>query len=76
MSKEKNNPEPFVCPVGRFFWELQRLSKGKSAFSSHMNTARIEFLKAIRCLVDEKIANLEKGGESKKQKKATPIKVE
>ena len=76
MGKEKNNEETVVCPVGRFFLDLQRLSKGKSKFSGHMNKARIEFLKAIRSLVDERIEHLEKGSESRKQKKASKIKVE
>ena len=76
MSKEKNNEEVVLCPVGRFFLDLQRLSKGKSEFSAHINKSRIEFLKAIRSLVDERIDNLEKGSESRKQKKASKIKVE
>ena len=75
MSKEKNNEELAVCPVGRFFLDLQGLSNRKSKFSSHMNNARIEFLKAIRSLVDERIEYLEKGSKSKKQKKASKIKV-
>ncbi len=75
MSKEKNNEEMVVCPVGRFFMDLQRLSKGKSKFSGHMNKARIEFLKAIRSLLDEKIEHLEKGNESGKKKRASKIDV-
>ena len=76
MSKEKNNAEMVLCPVGRFFLDLQKFPKGKSKFSGHMNKARIEFLKAIRSLVDERIEQLEKGSETKKQKKASKIKVE
>ena len=76
MSKGINNKEMAVCPVGQFFSDLQRLSKGKHQFSSHMNKAKIEFLKGIRALVDERIAHLEKGSEPKKKKSATKIKVE
>ena len=76
MSKDKNNEEMAVCPVGRFFMDLQKLSKRKSKFSGHMNKARIEFLKAVRSLVDEKIEHLEKGSGSEKKKRVSKIKVE
>jgi hypothetical protein len=76
MSKDKNNEEMAVCPVGRFFMDLQSLSKRKSKFSGHMNKARIEFLKAIRSLVDERIEHFEKGSGSGKKKKVSKIKVE
>ncbi len=76
MSKEKINEEMVVCPVGRFFLDLQRLAKGECQFSDHMKKARIEFLKAIRSLVDDKIEHLEKGSGSGKKKKASKIKVE
>ena len=75
MSKEKNNEAMAVCPVGRFFLDLQAFSNRKSKFSSHMNNAGIEFLKAIRSLVDERIEHLEKGSRPEKQKKASKIKV-
>ena len=76
MSKEKINEEMVVCPVGRFFLDLQRLAKEKSKFSGHMNKARIEFLKAIRSLVDDRIEHLEKGSGSGKKKKASKINIE
>ena len=76
MERKKNEDEGFVCPVGRFFSDLEKVSRKKSKFFDHMNLSRIEFLKAIRSVVDERIEDLEKKGSSKKGKKATKIKVE
>ena len=75
MAKEKHKEEKFHCPVGRFFEDLEGLQGGKSEFFDHLNQSRLEFLKAIRSLVDEKIENIEKKG-AKKSKRATKIKVE
>ena len=77
MAKEKKHKEEekFHCPVGRFFEDLEGLPGGKSEFFEHLNKSRLEFLKAIRSLVDEKIENIEKKS-ARKQKKATKIKVE
>ena len=76
MAKEKKHKEEkYFCPVGRFFEDLEGLQGGKSEFFDHLNQSRLEFLRAIRSLVDEKIKNIEKKS-AKKQKKATKIKVE
>lgn len=76
MAKEKKHKEEkFHCPVGRFFEDLEGLQGGKPEFFDHLNQSRLEFLKAIRSLVDEKIVNIEKKS-ARKQKKATKIKVE
>ena len=77
MAKEKKHKEEkFHCPVGRFFEDLEGLPGGKSEFFDHLNQSRLEFLKAIRALVDEKIENIEKKSAKKTRKKATKIKVE
>ena len=75
MAKEKHKEEMVHCPFGRFFQDLEDLQGGKSKFFDHLNQSRVEFLKAIRSLVDEKIENIEKKS-AKKKKKATKIKVE
>jgi hypothetical protein len=64
-----------LCPVGKFFMDLQKLSRSKSKFFEHMDLSRIEFLKAIRSLVDERIEGLEEKKRSKQEKKATKIEV-
>ena len=76
MGKEGAKEEVYLCPVGRFFAEIEESSRGKSKFFQHMNQSRVEFLKAFRSLLDERIDSLEKKQETKSEKKATKIKVE
>jgi hypothetical protein len=75
MAKKKEE-EMVVCPVGKFFMDLQKLSRSKSKFFEHLDLSRIEFLKAIRSLVDERIEGLEEKKRSKQEKKATKINIE
>jgi hypothetical protein len=72
---KKKEEEMVACPVGKFFMDLQKLSRTRSKFFEHMDLSRIEFLKAIRSLVDERIEGLEEKKRSKQGKKATRIKV-
>jgi len=72
---KKKEEEMVACPVGKFFMDLQKLSRTRSKFFEHMDLSRIEFLKAIRSLVDERIEGLEEKKRSKQGKKATKIKV-
>jgi|APFre7841882590_1041340.scaffolds.fasta_scaffold39575_1 hypothetical protein len=72
---KKKEEEMVACPVGQFFMDLQKLSLPKSKFFEHLDLSRIEFLKAIRSLVDERIEGLEEKKRSKQGKKATKIKV-
>ena len=74
MAKKKDE-ELVVCPVGKFFMDLQKFSMPKSKFFEHLDLSRIEFLKAIRALVDERIEGLEEKKRSKQGKKATKIEV-
>ncbi|MBN1847783.1 MAG: hypothetical protein JW932_04285 [Deltaproteobacteria bacterium] len=76
MGKEKNDHDPVLCPVGKLFSELEEAFGKKSKFFEHMSNSRIEFLKAIRTLVDEKIETLEQKSTEKSGKKSTKIKVE
>ena len=76
MAKEKIKEEGFPCPVGRFFAEWEKSSLEKSNFFKHLNQSRVEFLKAVRSLIDERIENLEQRQDEKKGKRATKIKVD
>ena len=76
MRKEMDEEQMTLCPVGRFFSDLERISGEKSKFFDHLNQSRVEFLKAIRSLVDERIETLEKKSKKKTGKKGTKIKVE
>ena len=74
--KSKEKDEKGSCPVGRFFSDLEKASGNKSKFLKHLTRSKLEFLKAVKCLVDDKIADLEKKGPAKGRKRATKIRVE
>ena len=75
-AKKEDINEAITCPVGKFFSDLEKMSRKKSKFMEHLTRSRVEFLKALRCLVDEKIEDLEKKGTHRGKKKTTRIKVE
>ena len=54
MAKKKNEDQMIICPVGKFFMELEDTFGKKTEFFEHLGRSRIEFLKAIRSLVDDK----------------------
>ena len=75
MSKEKNEGGAMLCPVGRFFSDLEKKTGKGSDFHKHLGKSRIEFLKAVRALVDERITHFEKSDAKKEKKRVTKIKV-
>ncbi|MBN2033123.1 MAG: hypothetical protein JW836_07590 [Deltaproteobacteria bacterium] len=76
MGKKHNDEEMAICPVGRFFMDLENASARRSKFFEHLDRSRVEFLKAIRSILDESIETLEKRERSGRQKKAAKIEVE
>ena len=76
MGKKHHDDEMVVCPVGRFFMDLEKASAKRSKFFVHLDRSRVEFLKALRSLLDESIEHLEKRERSGREKKATKIEVE
>jgi hypothetical protein len=62
MAKERYKEKMMYCPMARFFSDLEKFSRRKSPFFEHLKSSRIEFLKAIRSLFDERIDSLEKIG--------------
>ena len=76
MGKGKNEKDIVLCPVGRFFQDLEKTGGKKTDFTQHLTQACIEFLKAIRSLADEGIKEFEKKDSAKGRKKVTKIKVE
>jgi hypothetical protein len=74
--KSENEPEMVVCPMHKFFMDLERVSKRRSKFFHHLDQSRVEFLKAVRSLIDERIEDLEEKGKKKEKKKASKIAVE
>ena len=65
MAKIINNEETVACPVGSFLRDIEKICGKKSKFVDHMTQSRIEILKGIRSLVDERIEQL---GEKKSGK--------
>jgi hypothetical protein len=76
MGKSKGDRETVLCPVGRFFSELETRAGKDSDFQMHLKRSRLEFLKAVRALVEEKIGHLERQEEKKVKKRVTKIRVE
>lgn len=75
MEKTQHESESFLCPVGRFFSQLGRRTGKGSEFHEHFNRSRIEFLKAVRSLVDARIDRME-NPEQEEERKATRVEVE
>jgi hypothetical protein len=76
MTEKKNENQTVICPVGSFFMDLDKSFGKETEFFEHLTRSRIEFLKAIKSLIDEKIDSLEKKETKKGKKKMTKIKVQ
>ena len=76
MAAKKNKDQEVDCPVGRFFTDLEVTLGKKSKFFKHMTRSKVEFLKGIRSLLDERIDHYEKKGSKKAGKKMTKIKID
>jgi hypothetical protein len=76
MAKKGDKEERAFCPVGRFFQDLEESLGKDSPFFEHLNQSRVEFLKAVRALVDETIGGFEKKRSRQGKKKMTKIEVE
>ena len=76
MAEKKSKQESVGCPVGAFFKEFEGALGKKSKFFEHMNRSKVEFLKGIRSLLDERIDHLEKKRSGHSGKKMTKIKVQ
>lgn len=78
MSKTttENKDHVALCPVGRFFADLEKVSGKGAPFFEHLRASRVEFLKGIRSLVDDRIRQIEDKSAENRGKKATRVKVE
>lgn len=77
MPKEikQEKKEISECPLCTLFTIGSRVFGKESEFYRHMINARIEFLQAIKSLIDSRIESLEKAKEAPKKKKFTRIEV-
>ena len=76
MVEKKGKEKNIVCPVGIFFADLEKTFGKKSPFYKHMTRSKIEFLKGLKSLLDERIERLEKKGSPKSGARMTKVKVE
>ena len=76
MVEKKGKEERINCTVGSFFRDLDKTFGKKSPFYEHMTRSKIEFLKGVKSLLDERIQTLEKKGSKKAGAKLTKVKVE
>lgn len=73
---ERKDDDIFVCPVARFFHDIAGICSKESGFKSHMKKSRIEFLKAIKSLVEEGIERIESRQQGDSENRAEKIEVE
>ena len=76
MSDEKKKSDVAFCPVGRFFQDLEESIGKDTKFYEHLSRSRIELLKAVKTLIDDRIEILEKRTAGKTKKKINKIKVD
>lgn len=81
MAKEREEKEytcgaeSYGCPLGSLFAQVNATFGATSEFRKHIYNSKIEFLKAMRSIIDQKIENLETKAQ-RSQKRATKINVE
>ena len=76
MAEKKSKDDMIMCPVSTFITDLDKTFGRKSPFYKHMTQSRIEFLKGVKSLLDERIERLEKKNSKKTGAKMTKVKVE
>jgi len=76
MGNNKKKNDMVLCPVGRFFQDLEENMGKDSKCYEHLSRSRIEFLRAIKTLIDNRIEILEKKTGPKAKKKIDKINVD
>lgn len=81
--ESKKNQEPQrgpetepLCPFCQLYAGLMSLAGPQSEFCRHLQMARVEFYKAVRALIDQRLATLEKAAQAGSEKRFKKIKVE
>jgi hypothetical protein len=75
--RTSDHPERCYCPVCTFTRALKETRRKHSGFFEHFHNARIEMLRAVRSLVDERIASIEKAKAAEEAKdRVTKVEVE
>lgn len=77
-SAEKNQGcgfRAYGCPIGEFISRVRSTFGSESEFRQHMRNSRIEFLKAIRSIIDKRIEELEQCGRAS-ERRANKVEIE
>ena len=56
---KKKAAAPVGCPVGRLLHDFDSTFGESSPFGAHLRNAQLEFLKAVRVFIEERIAAME-----------------
>jgi transcription initiation factor IIF auxiliary subunit len=68
MAEQKKAKESTVdCPMAQFCRDLENAFGKESKFAAHLRRSRIEFLKGVKALVEDRIDYLEKRAEKKEK---------
>jgi hypothetical protein len=76
MAEKKSKDDRITCPLSTFITDLEKTFGRKSPFYKHMTQSKIEFLKGVKSLLDDRIERLEKENSKKTGAKMTKVKVE
>ena len=76
MTAKNSREDMCRCPVGTFFSDVEKTFGKKSSFINHMTQSRIEVLKAVRSLVDERINDLDRKKSAPGKKRMTKVEVD
>ncbi|MFO7986344.1 MAG: hypothetical protein R6U38_10785 [Desulfatiglandaceae bacterium] len=76
QTKNETKEQMALCPIGRLFARLEKIPERDSTFFEQLRKSRVEFLKGIRSLVDDRIEDIEKKSAAAHKKKATRVQVE
>jgi hypothetical protein len=76
MTTKNSREDMCRCPVGSFFRDVEKTFGKKSSFIDHMTQSRIEVLKAVRSLVDERINDLDRKKSASGKKRMTKVEVD
>ena len=70
MARSKNREKTTGCPAACLFRDIEKALGEKTKFDDHMTQSKIEILKGIRSLLDEKIEQMNQKDSTKGKKKA------
>ncbi len=76
MTKKESTKEKISCPIGKFISAFGKQIGINSEFHTHMKQSRIEFLKAIRTMIDKRIDIIHQEKNCADKKKVTKIEME